>query len=1010
MPTPLRSLPAAETPTARVVSLHSLPGRVRFRVDGLYRDHTFQNTIERELNRQHGVRAVAANPLTGTVVVRYDPSALNAEAVAACIIRHVPAAAAKAPGAKAPEAVPAARTAAHPSAAQPEHTWHALERTAVGKLLGSDPQRGLAAVEATTRLAHYGPNELVQAKTRSDLSIFFGQFASLPVGLLGVSAAVALLTGGPLDAAIITGVVLINAGIGYLTERNAERTINALTRMTPRSAQVVRDGVTLDVQARELVVGDLISLTPGTYIPADLRLLRAHRLTVDESALTGESMPVAKDADLLVAADTALGDRANMAYMGTLVSGGSGNGAVVATATATELGRIQSLVAAAEAPETPMQRQLGSLGTQLALLSGAVCVGVFGTGLLRGYSVLEMLKSSISLAVAAVPEGLPAVATTTLALGIQQMRRHRVAVRRLDAVETLGSVQVFCLDKTGTLTQNRMTAVAVQAGGRLLELEDGRFFHDGAVVGFYDTPELARLVEVVSLCSEAQVSDGAEPQVTGGSPTETAMVELAIRAGVDVAGLRRRNPALQTLYRAEGRPFMVTLHRQEDGRRLVAVKGSPERVLDLCDQQVLEGGPADLDEMARGAIVRANERMAGEALRVLGVACGYLEEGDELGESLPALHWLGLVGMADPLRKGMPELMGQFHRAGIRTVMITGDQSATAYAIGKQLGLSGSDQLQILDSATLDRLEPELLAGLVRQVHVFSRVSPAHKLRIVQALQAGGQIVAMTGDGINDGPALKAADIGVAMGGSGTDVARSVADVVLEDDNLHTMVEAVSHGRTIYANIRKSVHFLLSTNFSEIEVMLAGIAIGQGTPLNAMQLLWINLISDIFPGLALALEPPEPDVLERAPRDPREPIVQRRALKRMGFEATAITAGTMASYLYALSRYGAGPRASTQAFTTLSFAQLLHALSCRSDSRSLFVPGALPHNRYLTLALGASLGVQALAAFVPGLRALLGTTALGPVDAAVAAAGALLPLLVNETTKTLTLSHQEEQP
>jgi Ca2+-transporting ATPase len=719
---------------------------------------------------------------------------------------------------------------------------------------------------------------------------------------------------------------------------------------------------------------------------------------VDESALTGESMPARKHHEVIAEPQTPLGDRDNMVYMGTLVTGDSGRAVVVATADVTEIGTIQALVGTDQAPETPMQRQLGDMGTQLALLSGGICAAVFGVGVLRGYGWLEMLKASTSLAVAAVPEGLPAVATTTLALGIRHMRSHKVLVRQLDAVETLGAVQVFCLDKTGTLTLNRMSVVALHAGLRHAKVVESRLLtpDDGAA----DTAgeEWRRLFEVVTLCNESQITGEGEALSIDGSATENALLEAAMLGGVDVAALRRRLPLHEVEYRAEGRHYMRTWHDLPDGGRLLAVKGSPDQVLELCRWHIKDGERLPLGEEDRRAIYAANQRMAGDALRVLGVAYA---EGTDLAQDAGELTWLGLAGMADPIRPGMGALMERFHGAGVDTAMITGDQSSTAYAIGRELGLSHDHDLEILESAALAEMDTDVLRGLSQKVDVFARVSPADKLNIVQALQKAGRVVAMTGDGINDGPALKAADIGVAMGSSGTDVARSVADVVLEDDNLHTMVTAVRQGRTIYGNIRKTLHFLLATNLSEIEVMLAAVALGAGQPLTPMQLLWINLMSDIFPGLALAMEPPEADVMARPPRDPEEPVLRREDLIRTGVESGVITGGAMASYLYALARYGVGPQASSQAFMTLTTGQLLHALVCRSDETSLFDPRGRPRNPYLTVALGASLGVQLLAALVPGLRKLLGITVPSVVDAAVMAAGALGPLAINEAAKRL---------
>jgi Ca2+-transporting ATPase len=688
------------------------------------------------------------------------------------------------------------------------------------------------------------------------------------------------------------------------------------------------------------------------------------------------------------------------------VTGGSGHAVIVATGMQTEIGTIQALVGTARPPQTPMQQQLDDMGTRLALLSAGICAAVFGIGLIRGYDWMQMLKASLSLAVAAVPEGLPAVATTTLALGIHKSREQQILIRHLDAVEALGAVQVFCLDKTGTLTENRMRVVAVFADMESLCVKDGRFLMPIGRIHETKQSSLQRLLEIVSLCNEVQSNGPPQAPMLEGSPTENALLELALANGVNVTELRLTHPLSKVQYRAEGRHYMSTLHRRKDDRWLLAVKGSPVQLLRLCRYHVWNKAIVRLNPENREAIFSANERMASDALRVLGVAYAELEPEETFPES--GLIWLGLVGMADPLRPGMRALMKTFHDASIDTVMITGDQGSTAYAVGRELDLGRGRPLEILEAPNLQDLEPELLAGLVDKVEVIARVSPAHKLRIVQALQHTGRVVAMTGDGINDGPALKAANVGVAMGHTGTDVARSVSDVVLEDDNLHTMINAVRQGRTIYGNIRKALHFLLSTNLSEIEVMLAGIALGAGEPLSPMQLLWINLISDIFPGLALALEPSEYDVMQRPPRDPEEPIILTRDLVRMGVESAVITGGTLASYAYALSRYGAGPRASSQAFMTLTTAQLIHALSCRSPHTTFFRPGKRRRNTYLEVALGASLLVQGMASLLPGLRKLLGISPVNLLDAVVIGAGAVGPLLINEATKGLGRYAEEE--
>ncbi len=1015
-----------------VVPVHAnVPGRARLDVPGLYRSPALKAHLEKQLALVGAVNSVDANTRTGRILVIYKTEAPLSEVIRAIeqllaidarprqrhhrkkagfrVYRMAPVLDSITAILRTPAemlnpapvfgAVAGAAAAAMGAQRQAQEIfpWHLMTPQAVLDRLGVS-DHGLDGGTAGERLRRFGENSLEAVSRRSDFSIFIGQFNSLPVALLGASAGISLVTGGAADAAVILGVVLINAAIGFVTERKAELTINSLSKSGVSEVDVLRGGVTTKIPVVQIVPGDILILSPGSYISADVRLLRSHRMSVDESALTGESLPVSKDHEFAAGDDTPLADRRNMAYMGTHVTGGNGRGVVIATAATTELGQIQTMVGEAEAPDTPMQKQLDSMGTQLALLSGAVCAGVFAVGLLRGFGWMEMLKSSVSLAVAAVPEGLPAVATTTLAMGIADMRKHNVSVRHLDAVESLGSVQMFCMDKTGTLTMNRMAVVALHSGQAHYAVAENRILNGDEVVDPNTHDELIRLMQVVSLCSETEVHGPVTDYKLEGSATENALVDLAIGSGIDVGVLRTDYPKLRTRYRAEGRPYMTTLHPYRKGKHLLAVKGSPEEVLDMCTHQYRGGKKVRLSQSARKEILEENSRMAGDALRVLGVAYRELDS-DRMPSKTASLTWLGLAGMADPMRAGMDKLIAMYHRAGIETIMITGDQSGTAFAIGQQLGLSKGRPLQVLESSQLDDIDPDLLAALLKNTHVFARVSPAHKLKIVQALQSAGYVVAMTGDGINDGPALKAADIGVAMGKSGTNVARDVSDVVLEDDNLHTMSTAIRQGRTIYNNIRKTIHFMVSTNLTEIEVMLAGIALGLGQPMNPMQLLWINLVTDIFPGLALSLEPAEPDIMDRPPRDPKDKIISGKDLKRMTFESGVIGVGTMAAYLYGLKRYGNQAAASTLAFNTLTLNELAHALSSRSKYQNVFGGQKLPPNPHLTRAILGMAGLQAVVSLVPALRRMLGTTPLGLMDLGVIAAGVVLPLIVNEGTK-----------
>jgi P-type Ca2+ transporter type 2C len=874
--------------------------------------------------------------------------------------------------------------------------WHAMDVADICRALAVPDAKGLPTHVAIERLASEGANALTPPEQRGELKILLDQLTSTPVMMLGASALLSVATGGVGDAVAILIVIGVNAAIGYVIESGAERTIAALS-ITPESQiAIIRDGAPRQVGSEELVRGDVLVLQAGVVLPADARLIETEELTVDESSLTGESVPVLKQAAKLREGPIPLAERTAMVYRGTLVTGGSGLGMVVATGDFTEIGRIQALASGVEARQTPMQQQLDRLGRQLAVGAGAACAATLGMGLLRGQQPLPMLRTAVSLAVAAVPEGLPTVAITTLALGLSRMREKRVIVRQLSAVETLGAVQVVCFDKTGTLTVNRMTVVTVQCGLRVMTVRAGALWdaNEQRVTG--ESPDLLWLLRAAVLCNEVELDQEQGVWVLRGSPTESALVQLALDLGVDVRELRAANPCLRVQRRAQTRNYMSTLHEAGEGR-VVAVKGRPSEVLALCSHYLENGERKPLGDGQRAQIETDNERMAGHALRVLGVA--FLDHAAPQHSELPEeLVWLGLVGMEDPPREGVPEIIRRFRRAGVRTIMITGDQSATAQAVGRQTGLSDNGHLEIVDSTRLDQIEPAVLSALAARAHIFSRVSPAHKLQIVQALQQSGQVVAMTGDGVNDGPALKAADIGIAMGGGGPTAARAVADIVLEDDELATLIVAIEQGRTIYEDIRKAVHFILATNLGEIIYTLVCTA-GMGTPLTPMQLLWINLLTDVFPELALAVEPPESDVLARAPRDPARPMFTHGELLRIGAEGTIITFGALGAYAWAARRYGAGPMAGTMGFTTLTLAQLLHAISTRSETHSVFDRTRLAKSKWMPLALGGTVAMQVAANLLPPLRSMLGTMPLGLGDWGAVLTAATIPFVINETLK-----------
>ncbi|WP_414578576.1 HAD-IC family P-type ATPase [Anabaena sp. CCY 9402-a] len=990
-----------------IKAIHTqVKGRARYKITELYGSIELKEYLERSLVKNPAIWQVHANTLTGNLLVNFTPQ-YNYQQIQALLAKAISKFTKNQPSTQTAKLIkPTHKITKTHSSVEEQRTdnWHLIPTDKVLHTFQTSPESGLSSQAAAINLSKYGANVLAETELRSNLSIIIEQFQSLPVALLGVAAGVSIFTGGLIDAAVILGVVGLNAVIGYVTESQSEKIIHSLKHHQQTSAWVMRDGKSIEIPIENIVVGDILILKPGNYIAADARLIAADNLNVDESALTGESIPVNKTTASLMGEDVPLGDRFNMTYKGTYITGGQGLAVVVATGTYTEMGKIQQLVGAAKATETPLAKQLDAVGGQLVLISMGICGLVFGMGVMRGYGLVQMLKSSISLAVAAVPEGLPTIATTTLALGIRDMRKHKVLVRSLAAVEALGSVQTICMDKTGTITENKMSVVEIHANTREIKVSDGDFLVGEENLNPYADDELLKLIHVSVLCNESEVSKSADGEyAVTGSATENALIYMAIAAGVDAIALREKYPLLQTNLRSENRNIMSTIHQTHNQNKFVAVKGSPAEVAQICQCRIENGQLVPLSDAERQTIEIENDRMAGKALRVLGIAYSHIDEdyncnGNNHNHESD-LIWLGLVGMADPIRKGAKALIADFHHAGIDTVMITGDQSPTAYAIAKELELNRDTQLEILDSTNLNNLTPEALTALSDKVDVFARISPSNKLQIVQALQSAGKVVAMTGDGINDAPALKAAQVGVAMGKGGTDVAREVADIVLEDDRLETMIIAVSRGRTIYNNIRKSVHFLLSTNLSEIMVMTIATGVGIGEPLNAIQLLWLNLVTDIFPGLSLALEAPEPEVLSQPPRSPEEPIIKNSDFGRIAFESAVISASTLAAYGYSLVRYGMTPQASTIAFMSLTSAQLLHTISSRSETHSIFSKEKLPNNPYLNAAITGSFAIQVLAIAIPPLRSLLRITPINLVDGAVIGASAVLPLLLNEGTK-----------
>ena len=940
------------------------------------------------------MRRVTANLLTGNLLVVFDVRTVALRDLIASIAEYRQGAPRAGNGQGDGTRIHLAPALGHP-------TWHTLSSDIATAQLETSPQTGLSSDEAAVRLEVVGANRLPIPEPKAALAILRDQVATLPVALLGAAAVVSILSGGLLDAAVILGVVAINAAVGYFTESKVERIISSLHDLTIPMAFVRRDAKDTLVAAASLVPGDVVLLKPGYDVPADGRILEAKGLAVNESALTGESSPVTKLAEPVHAGDSPIADRSNMVYAGTVVSEGFGLVVITETGRKTELGRVRALVSEVVAPSTPLERQLDTLGRKLVTVSLGLCGVAFGLGLLRGVPSLEMFRTAISLAVAAVPEGLPAVATTTLALGMRRMFERQMIVRRLAAVESLGAITVIAVDKTGTITENRMTVGVWHAGGQdwspptqVHRPESGRMTMSDAELD----PTFERALAVAVLCNEAEL-EWREGQVVEsiGSPTESALLLAALEAGVDYRVLRREFPLVGIRSRNDGETWMATIHRTGGDRQVVMVKGAPEEVLRRSTRYLT--GLTDEPLTADGGreILSANARMADRGMRVLGLAFGEVEAGAEA--AYEGLVWVGLVALVDPVRAGVREAIEACRRAGIRIVIITGDQSRTAVAVGRELDLVRDGQVRVLEASQLFQISPDTLRGLAREVDVFARVSPTHKYQIVQALQASGEVVAMTGDGVNDAPALKGADIGVAMGARGTELARDLADVVLLDDNFDSIVGAVEQGRTIYANIRKSLKFLLATNFSEILVTIGAMALGVARPMSATQFLWINLLTDVFPALALSFEPAEPQVMQQPPRNPADPILSSQDLIGMAGDAGLISAITLGAYGVAMARYGVGAAPSTVAFSTLTSAQLCYALTCRSEHRSGF--SGLGRNPLLLAALGGTLALQVTAIWAPPLQRLLGTTPLRPADWGIVAAGALAPLLVKEGSKAI---------
>ena len=842
---------------------------------------------------------------------------------------------------------------------KPSAPWHVRSADEVAAALGTSSVFGLAPDEAAGRLDRYGPNAIDEARPRGPARMLLGQFSDFMVLVLAVAAVLAGVIGEPQDAVAIGAILILNAVLGFVQEYRAERAIIALRALAVASVRARRGNAPIAVPGTHLVPGDLVLLEAGNLVPADLRLVETAQLRIEEAALTGESHAVDKIPAPLTDPDAPLGERANMAYRGTVVAHGRGSGIVVATGMGTELGRIARLIAQAPAARTPLQQRLTVLGQRLAVAALIICALILGLGLLRGEEPLRMLLIAISLAVAAIPEALPAVVTVALALGARRMARTKALVRQLPAVETLGSVSFICADKTGTLTQNRMRVEAYGVEGEAVSAPPpGR-------EGLWPI-----LLDAMALNNDAAAGAAGEPV---GDPTEAALFRAAAEAGHDPAEAATRRPRVGEIPFTAERARMTTLHRA--GREVVAyTKGAPEHVLERCIDRLTANGLAPLD---RRAVMEQADTLAEDGLRVMGFSIRRLgEPGMEAAtEAVEAGQtFLGLVGLMDPPRPEAAEAVATCQSAGIRVVMITGDHPVTARSIARRLGILRGPE-QVLTGREMARLSPEALAQRVEAVRVYARVAPEQKIAIVRALQARGECVAMTGDGVNDAPALRRADIGVAMGRSGSDVAREAAHLVLLDDNFATIVTAVRAGRRIYDNIRKFVRYAVSCNAAEIWTLLFAPLVGLPIPLLPIQLLWINLVTDGLPGLALAAEPAEPGVMRRPPRPRSESIFAHGLWQHLIWVGLLMAAVTLATQAWAYR--GGSAHWQTMTFTVLALSQMGHALAIRSERESLFRLG-LWSNRPLLAAVALTVLLQLAIIYLPGAATVFRTQPLTP--------------------------------
>jgi len=900
-----------------------------------------------------------------------------------------------------------------------QKAWHSMNIGEVLESLNSGPN-GLTEEEAKRRLQEYGLNELVAEKKATPLKLLLAQFKNILIVILIVATAFSAMVGELLDAAVILIIILASAGLGFIQEYRAEKAIEALKKMLSPTITAMRDGSEKEILSKELVPGDLVLLEVGDKIPADARLLEISNLDIDESSLTGESIPVSKRLDTL-SPDTYVADRKNVVFSGTTVTYGRGKAVVTATGMTTEFGKIAKEVATTVKEKTPLEIRTEDIGKRLGTVSLAACLAVAGFGILREYLthghlttpfILEIVMFGIALAVAAVPEALPAIVTGTLAIGMREMAKRNALVRKMPAVETLGCTSVICSDKTGTLTKGEMTLRRLFVDGQIVEVTGVGYEPKGELrpLEGYTRPSretLSLLAHASVLCNDARLEKKEGLWRIKGDPTEGALIVVAEKAGFQQDDIRNKYPRVGELPFSSERKRMSTVHPwSERGKRIVFTKGAPEVLLERCNSVRGRSGVEKLTEATRRDILAVNEKMAADALRVLGVAYKQIPESlaDFDEESLESeLTLLGLMGMIDPPRQEAVEAVKVSKKVGMKPIMITGDHKLTAVAIAKEMGIFKEDDLA-LTGDDLERMVDEEFEEIVDKVTVYARVSPIHKLKIVKAWKKRGEVVAMTGDGVNDAPAIKHADIGIAMGITGTDVSKEASDMVLADDNFATIVKAIEQGRIIFDNIKKYLTYLLQCNLTEVVVIGGGVLAGLPLPLLPAQILWVNLVTDGLPALALGVSPPDPDIMERRPRNPKETIFSREVKAMLTVVPLTLSPILLLAFINDL-HLGLG-EARTTLFLAFVFFELIVALNCRSLTHSILK--AKPH-RYLSLSVISSAIPTLAILLLPQMREAFGMVVPTTSDIVLAAALSVFPLIVLEALK-LGLARRNRKP